>query len=43
MRSFEESVDSCDLIDERNIFSEGVERRSGRFREIGAVERIGVV
>jgi len=43
VRSFEESVDSRDLVDEGNIFSEGVERRSGRFREVGAVERIGIV
>lgn len=34
---------SGELVDERYVLSEGEERWSSRLREIGAVERIGVV
>lgn len=43
LRRFEESVHSGELVDERYVLSEGEERWPGRLREIGAVERIGVV
>lgn len=39
----EEPVDAGHLVDERDVLPEGVQRRSRRFGEIGAVERIGVV
>lgn len=43
MRGFELPMDSGNLVYERNIFSECVERWSRRFGEIGAVERIGII
>lgn len=43
LRRFEESVRPGELVDERYVLSEGEQRRASRLREIGAVERIGVV
>lgn len=43
MRGFQEPVDSGYLVDERDVLSEGVQRGSGRLREVGAVKRIGVI
>lgn len=43
MRSFEEPVDSCELVNEGDILSEGVQGGSGRLGKVGAVERIGVI
>lgn len=36
-------MDSSYLIDQRNIFSEGVQRWSGGLGEIGTVEWIGII
>lgn len=36
-------MDSSYLIDQRNIFPERVQRRSGGLGEIGAVEWIGII
>lgn len=36
-------MDSSYLIDERNIFPERVQRRSGGLGEIGAVEWVGII
>lgn len=43
MRSFQQPVDSSYLIDQRNIFPEGVQRWSGGLGEIGTVEWIGII
>lgn len=43
VRCFEQPVDPRDLIDQRNVLPEGVQRWSGGLREVGAVERIRVI
>lgn len=40
---FEQPVDSSKLIYQRNIFPEGVHRRSGGLGEIGAVKWISII
>lgn len=43
VRSLEEPVDARELVDEGDVLPEGVERRARGLREVGAVERIGVI
>lgn len=40
---FQQPVDSSNLIDERNIFPESVQRWSGGLGEIGAVKWISII
>lgn len=43
VRCLEKSVQPRDLIDKRDVQSESVERGAGGLREVGAIERIGVI
>lgn len=43
VRSFEQPVDSCNLIDQSDVLPEGVQRWPGGLGEIGAVERISII